>query len=236
MHNPDLPHHDNEMYSWNIGEDEAGQRLDRYLVAKLGAISRTTAQQMITDGLVLVNGRSSKPGYALRIGDEVRVPKATSKPSVSNAKPQSLPLDIVYEDSDLLVVNKAAGMVVHPAPGHTVDTLVNALLAYRPELRDVGGQQRPGIIHRLDKDTSGLIIVAKNTRTLAALTEQMQRHEVVKRYLALVVGSMPLDQGSIDAPIGRDPRHRQQMAITAVGSREARTHFRVLQRFPHGHS
>jgi len=230
MHNPDLPHHDNEMYSWNIGEDEAGQRLDRYLVAKLGAISRTTAQEMITDGLVLVNGRSSKPGYALRIGDEVRVPKATSKPSVSNAKPQSLPLDIVYEDRDLLVVNKAAGMVVHPAPGHTGDTLVNALLAHYPDLQGVEGL-RPGIVHRLDRDTSGLIIIAKNARTQAALIEEMKQHQIVKRYLALVEGNVSLDQGSIDAPIGRDPQHRQQMTITATGSREARTHFRVLQRF-----
>ncbi len=188
-------------------------------------------------GSVFVNGRPGKASYALRVGDAVQVSRVSPPGSQSsNLQPLSYKLDIVYEDSDLLVVNKAAGMVVHPAPGHTDDTLVNALLAYRPELRDVGGQQRPGIIHRLDKDTSGLIIVAKNTRTLAALTEQMQRHEVVKRYLALVVGSMPLDQGSIDAPIGRDPRHRQQMAITAVGSREARTHFRVLQRFPHGHS
>src|SRR5436305_4859717 len=185
---------------------------------------------MITDGLVLVNGRSSKPGYALRIGDEVRLPKATSKPSVSNAKPQPLPLDIVYEDRDLLVVNKAAGMVVHPAPGHTDDTLVNALLAYYPELQGVEGL-RPGIVHRLDKDTSGLIIVAKNARTQAALIEEMKRRQIIKRYLALVEGVVSLDQGSIDAPIGRDARHRQQMTITAVGSREARTHFRVLERF-----
>jgi len=221
----------------NIQPLEAGQRLDRYLSSTLDGISRTGVQQLIAGGSVFVNGRPGKASYALRVGDAVQVSSVSPPGSrSSNLQPLSYKLDIVYEDSDLLVVNKAAGMVVHPAPGHTADTLVNALLAYRPELRDVGGEQRPGIIHRLDKDTSGLIIVAKNTRTLAALTEQMQRHEVVKRYLALVVGSMPLDQGSIDAPIGRDPRHRQQMAITAVGSREARTHFRVLQRFPHGHS
>jgi 23S rRNA pseudouridine1911/1915/1917 synthase len=221
----------------SIQPQDAGQRLDRYLTSTLDGISRTGIQQLIASGSVFVNGRPGKASYALRVGDAVQVSRVSLPESrSSNLQPLSYELDIVYEDSDLLVVNKAAGMVVHPAPGHTADTLVNALLAYRPELRDVGGEQRPGIIHRLDKDTSGLIIVAKNTRTLAALTEQMQRHEVVKRYLALVVGSMPLDQGSIDAPIGRDPRHRQQMAITAVGSREARTHFRVLQRFPHGHS
>lgn len=231
MNHPNMP------VLLSIQPQDAGQRLDRYLASTLDGISRTGVQQLIVGGSVFVNGRPGKASYALRVGDAVQVSRVSPPGSQSsNLQPLSYKLDIVYEDSDLLVVNKAAGMVVHPAPGHTADTLVNALLAYRPELRDVGGQQRPGIIHRLDKDTSGLIIVAKNTRTLAALTEQMQRHEVVKRYLALVVGSMPLDQGSIDAPIGRDPRHRQQMAITAVGSREARTHFRVLQRFPHGHS
>jgi 23S rRNA pseudouridine1911/1915/1917 synthase len=231
MNHPNMP------VILSIQPQDAGQRLDRYLTSTLDDISRTGVQQLIAGGSVFVNGRPGKASYALRVDDTVQVSRVSPPGSQSsNLQPLSYTLDIVYEDPDLLVVNKAAGMVVHPAPGHTADTLVNALLAYRPELRDVGGEQRPGIIHRLDKDTSGLIIVAKNTRTLAALTEQMQRHEVVKRYLALVVGSMPLDQGSIDAPIGRDPRHRQQMAITAVGSREARTHFRVLQRFPHGHS
>ena len=127
-------------------------------------------------------------------------------------------------------MNKAAGMVVHPAPGHADDTLVNALLAYYPDLQGVEGL-RPGIVHRLDKDTSGLIIVAKNARTQAALIEEMKRHQIIKRYVALVEGVVSLDQGSIDAPIGRDPHHRQQMAITSAGSREARTHFRVLRRF-----
>lgn len=231
MHSFNSAHNDNEMYTWSIEEGEQGQRLDRYLVAKLGDTSRTTLQQMIMGGLVLVNGRSSKPGYALRTGDEVRVPGGATKPSVSSARPQpSLPLDIVYEDRDLLVVNKAAGMVVHPAPGHTHDTLVNALLAHYPDLQGVEGL-RPGIVHRLDKDTSGLIIVAKNARTQAALIEEIKRRQIIKRYLALVEGVVSLDQGSIDAPIGRDPQHRQQMAITATGSREARTHFSVLRRF-----
>ena len=141
-----------------------------------------------------------------------------------------LPLDIIYEDEDLLVVNKTAGMVVHPSPGHVDDTLVNAVLARYPDLQHVEGL-RPGIVHRLDRDTSGLIIVAKNAHAQAALIEQMKRHEIVKRYLALVEGVVSSDNGSIDAPIGRDPRHRQQMAVTATGSREARTHFRVLERF-----
>src|SRR5262249_22980974 len=143
------------------------------------------------------------------------------------------PLEIVYEDSDLLIVNKAPGMVVHPSPGHYDDTLLNALLAYYPDLQAFDTGHRPGIVHRLDRDTSGLLIVARNARAQAALIAQMQCNEVVKRYLALVEGIVSLDQGSIDAPIGRDPRHRQQMAITAAGGREARTHFRVLERFIH---
>ena len=224
--------------TFHIQPEEAGQRLDRYLLAVLEDLSRTKAQQLIECGMVLVNGSANKPSYALRVDDIVQLSRASSLlgTQASHLKPLYHALDIVYEDADLLVINKAAGMVVHPAPGHADDTVVNALLAYRPELQEIGGEQRPGIIHRLDKDTSGLMIVAKNTRALAVLTEQMQRHEVVKRYLALVEGSMPLDQGSIDAPIGRDPRHRQQMAVTATASRQARTHFRVLQRYPHGHT
>lgn len=216
---------------FSIQPGEAGQRLDRYLVSILSDVSRTSVHQLIADGAILVNGRTSKPGYTVRNGDEILVIMRISKPQSSNPKPQILPLDIVYEDNDLLVVNKAAGMVVHPAPGHSDYTLVNALLAHNPNLQGVEGDTRPGIVHRLDKDTSGLILVAKNARTQAALAEQMKRHEIIKRYLALVEGVVALDSGSIDAPIGRDPRHRQQMAITATSSREARTHFRVLQRF-----
>jgi 23S rRNA pseudouridine1911/1915/1917 synthase len=230
MHNPDPSLPDNSR-KWNIQPDEAGQRLDRYLASQLEGISRTGVQHLISDGLVLVNGLTSKSGYALREGDEVRVLKLLPENQSGNLQPHRLPLDIVYEDRDLLVVNKAAGVVVHPAPGHHDDTLVNALLAYYPDLQEVGADLRPGIVHRLDKDTSGLMIIAKNARTQAALIEQMKHHQIVKRYLALVEGNVALEQGSIDAPIGRDVRHRQQMAITAVGSREARTHFKVLERF-----
>lgn len=232
MHNPEISSSSDNQHIFHIGESAVGQRLDRYLVDALESISRSGVQQLIEEKQVFVNGRVSKPGYMLRNGDEIQVMQVGRPPS-SNLQPQSLPLDIVYEDADLLVLNKAAGMVVHPAPGHSDDTLVNALLARYPELRGTVGEEdlRPGIVHRLDKDTSGLLIVAKNARTQAALVEQMKEHKVTKRYLALVEGVVALDQGSIDAPIGRDPRHRQQMAITAVGSRKARTHFRVLQRF-----
>lgn len=229
MSNTELSSTPRQLFS--IQPEEAGQRLDRYLVARLAEMSRAHIQQLIAAGAIQVNGRASKPGYALRAGDEVLVDPVALAPQVSHAKPRSLPLDIVYEDEDLLIVNKAPGMVVHPAPGHSDDTLVNALLAYYPDLRNTEGELRPGIVHRLDRDTSGLLIVAKNARAQAALIEQMQRHEIVKRYIALVEGNIALDQGSIDAPIGRNPRHRQQMTITAIGSREARTHFRVLERF-----
>ncbi len=214
-----------------ISPEQAGQRLDRYLTAFLPEISRTAIQQLIADGQILVNEKKSKAGYALRSGDSIAILATSPVSDLSHLEPLSIPLDIVYEDDDLLVINKPAGLVVHPAPGHKDDTLVNALLARYPELRQVGSEERPGIVHRLDRDTSGLMIVAKNARAHAALVEQMKRHEIIKRYLALVEGNIALDQGSIDAPIGRNPRNRQQMAITAIGSREARTHFRVLERF-----
>jgi 23S rRNA pseudouridine1911/1915/1917 synthase len=225
------PESSQEKSTLSIQADEAGTRLDRYLTFVLTGVSRTMIQQLIVGGEVLVNGHTGKSGYTLRIGDEVQVMSLNMHDKAINIMPQSLPLDIIYEDQDLLVVNKAAGMVVHPAPGHHDDTLVNALIARYPDIQSEDSEQRPGIIHRLDKDTSGLIIVARNVATHSALADQMKRHEIAKRYLALVEGVVALDQGSIDAPIGRNPRHRQQMAITVVKSRAARTHFRVQERF-----
>lgn len=231
-------HHANELPSeakraWHIGPEQVGMRLDRFLVSVLGDVSRTAGQQLIADGAVLVNQRSAKAAYLLRLDDEVLLLRAGPATISQDVRPQPLPLNIIYEDDDLLVINKEPGVVVHPAAGHYDDTLVNALLAHYPEIREFGGEMRPGIVHRLDKDTSGLLIVAKNLRTQAALVEQMQHHQVEKRYLALVEGVVSLDQGSIDAPIGRDPRHRQQMTITAQEGREARTHFRVQRRYAH---
>lgn len=215
---------------WRIPSDQAKQRLDRYLVAALPDLSRSAVQHLITEQAVLVNGQPSKPGYILREHDEIYIVTTTLR--ARNAIPaRSLPLEIIYEDDDLIVVNKAAGMVVHPSAGHSDDTLVNALAAHYPDLQPSQNDVRPGIVHRLDRDTSGLLLVAKNARTQAALIEQMKRREITKRYQALVEGIVSLDQGSIDAPIGRHPRLRQQMAITATEGREARTHFRVLKRF-----
>src|SRR5579883_1029162 len=176
MHNLDSSH----QTVFHINEQAVGQRLDRYLASVLETLSRSAVQQLIEEKQVLVNGHPGKPGYMLRRGDEVEVLRV-SKPVADHVQPQSLPLDIVYEDADLLILNKAAGMVVHPAPGHSNDTLVNALLARYPELQTAEGESvseeeavRPGIVHRLDKDTSGLLIVAKNPRTQAALTAQMK--------------------------------------------------------------
>ena len=227
MHNPDsvLPY---DIYI--VQTEEIGQRLDRYLTSLVPDISRTGIQHIITEGGVLVNGRTSKPGYALREGDEIRAYHMVYPAQPGHFQPQNLPLEILYEDDDLLVINKAAGMVVHPAAGHQDDTLVNALLARYPQLREQKDDVRPGIVHRLDKDTSGLLIIAKNIQTQAALIEMLKQHSIVKRYLALVEGNVTLDHGSVDAPIGRDSRNRQQMTITATG-RESRTHFRVLERF-----
>ena len=219
------------MLKWSIQIDEAGMRLDRYLTTQLPDLSRTAIQKLIEDEEVLVNGHISKSGYVLKLGDEVQLNSLDMHTNATSIIPRSYPLDIIFEDEDLLVVNKAAGMVVHPAPGHHDDTLVNALAAYYPDIMNEDLGLRPGIIHRLDKDTSGLIIVAKNAIAHSALATQMKRHEIIKRYLALVEGVVALDQGSIDAPIGRNPRHRQQMAVTVVKSRAARTHFRVQQRF-----
>jgi 23S rRNA pseudouridine1911/1915/1917 synthase len=230
MPNPESPL-SASTYIWHIQPDQVGQRLDRYLVAQLASISRTGVQQLIADKAVLVNGKPGKAGYLLRLNDEVQALWTVPTVQQHDVKPQALPLDVIYEDADLLIINKAAGMVVHPAPGHHDDTLVNALLARYPELREHESDLRPGIVHRLDRDTSGLLIVARNTHTQAALIEQMKQHEIEKRYIALVEGAIGLDQGSIDAPIGRDPRHRQQMAITVIDSREAITHFRVLKRY-----
>jgi 23S rRNA pseudouridine1911/1915/1917 synthase len=214
-----------------IEVESVGTRLDKYVTEFVPELSRTMIQQRIADGMILVNDRQSKPGYLLRLGDVVHLTTAATTVIERKLVPMAIALDIVYEDDDLLIVNKPAGMVVHPAPGHYEDTLVNALVARYPELAQQQDDLRPGIVHRLDRDTSGLIIVAKNRRTQVAFVEQMKQHEIEKRYIALVEGIVELERGSIDAPIGRDRRHRQQMTITAFDSREARTHFKVLERF-----
>lgn len=208
--------------------EHGGERLDKAITSALPELSRTQVQRLIKGAYVTVGGSVAKASYRLEPGDHVvvRVPP----PEPSQVRPEAIPLDILYEDADVLVINKPAGMVVHPAHGHASGTLVNAILAHCPELEGVGGEQRPGIVHRLDKDTSGLIIVAKNDRAQRDLQRQFKARLVSKRYLALVEGRPVPDQGLIEAPIGRDRAHRQRMAVVR-GGRDAVTRYRVVETF-----
>ena len=212
--------------------DAPGERLDRALAEAHPELSRSQWQQLITDGLVTMQGQPVKASLRLEGGERVQV----MLPDVgeTDLQAQQIPLDIVYEDEDLLAVNKPAGMVVHPAPGHSEGTLVNAVLGYCPDLEGIGGERRPGIVHRLDKETSGLILVAKNDRTLRHLQRQFKKRTVSKTYLALVEGHVQPPQALIDAPIGRDPRHRQRMSVIAPGSsassRPAQTEYKLLEK------
>lgn len=201
-------------------------RIDNYLSDKLD-ISRSKVQKLIKDGNVLVNGQSVNVSYKVKIGDVIEYSLDLNEET--DITPEDIPIDIVYEDDDLLVINKASGMVVHPAPGHYTGTLVNALL-YRFNLNS-GEANRPGIVHRLDKDTSGLMLVAKNEFIHEKLSEMIGKKDVERKYLAIVDGLIKHDTGTIDAPIGRDTNNRQKMAVTDVNGKDSITHFKVLERF-----
>lgn len=210
-----------------------GQRLDRVLASRL-AMSRTRAQALIDTGRVTVDERPAKASFVLESGMHIAIAPAQPVLARTPAQPEATPpppLNIVYEDAHILVVDKPAGVVVHPAPGHAAGTLVDALRAHVPDLDTGDDPTRPGIVHRLDKDTSGLLVIAKDAASHAALADQMKERQTIKRYLALVEGNLSTPEGVIEAPIGRDPRNRQRMAIVRVGAggREARTRFRVLQ-------
>jgi len=206
--------------------DDGDARLDKYVCQHFPELSRTRVQKLIADGRITVNGRVAKPGLKLNIGDRLEITIPPTPPE--QVLPESIPLNIVYEDEDLLVVNKPAGLTVHPTPGHPGHTLVNALLAHFPHLADIGDRLRPGIVHRLDKDTSGLMLVAKNSDAQADLIGQFKSHSVTKAYMALVKGRLTPDTGIIEANIGRDPRHRQRMAVVE-GGREASTEYQVVK-------
>ncbi|MBQ2707232.1 MAG: RluA family pseudouridine synthase, partial [Clostridia bacterium] len=217
-----------------ITQDDAGKRLDVYISESEG-VTRSAAQKLIAGDNVTVNGKFPAKNYKLRLGDEVET--ELPEPVSDDAVPQDIPLDIAYEDADLLVVNKPRGMVVHPAAGNPDGTLVNALLFHCADsLSGIGGVIRPGIVHRIDKDNSGLLIVAKNDASHLKLAEQIKAHSFEREYRAIVLGNLRCDTGTVDAPIGRDPRERKRMAVVADG-RPARTHFEVLERFTAmGHS
>ena len=208
---------------------EGKVRLDKFLAEKLPDLSRSAAQRLIDSGQVTVNGDPVKASYKVSAGDEVVAFLPADEPP--GLVPEAVPLEVVYEDQALLVVDKAAGMVVHPAPGHPAGTLVNALLAHCPELATSGGE-RPGIVHRLDRDTSGLILVAKNDKVRRALQRQFKERQVQKAYTALLDGHLQPAWGRIEAPVGRDPQRRQRMTVLS-GGREAVTEYHVLEQFAH---
>ena len=212
---------------FRLAVKEDGARLDVYVAQHCPGLSRSRARRIIEDGLATVNGRPAKSSHLLRAGDavSVRVPP----PAALDLAPESIPLSVVYEDQDLLVVDKPAGLTVHPAAGQTAHTLVNALLAHCTDLAGVGGVLRPGIVHRLDKDTSGLLIVAKNDRAHVDLSRQLKERTVEKKYLALVHGRVDPPEAVIDAPVGRDPHNRKRMAVVEQG-RAATTAYRVRER------
>ncbi len=212
-----------------ISESEAGTRLDQFL-ARRTEFSRARLQRWLKAGLVLVNGRAQPAKYKVRAGD--RVTLAPPPPEPTHLVPEPLPLKIVFEDRDIIVVNKPPGLVVHPGAGHRGGTLLNALLAPCPELKDVGDLSRPGLVHRLDKDTSGLLVAAKTALAHEALVRQFQARQVEKTYLALVWGRLKAKAGEIEKEIGRHPSARQKMSVHARRGKPAATHWQVLKEFP----
>lgn len=210
--------------------EENNLRIDKFLAEELADFTRSRIQKLIEDGYVTVFNQAVKANYKVKSGDEIKVtlPEAQS----IDVEAEEIPLDIVYEDYCMLVVNKPQGMVVHPAAGNYSGTLVNALMHYCPDtLSGINGEKRPGILHRIDKDTSGLLLVAKNDMAHQSLSEQIKAHSLTREYRALVHGNIKVDSGTIDAPIGRHPVDRKKMTITNKNSREAVTHFGVLERF-----
>jgi len=214
-------------------DDGSGARLDVYLAAKLADVSRSNIQKLITAGHVLTNGVLERPSYKVQSGDRIAVD--IPPPTPTEIAAEEIPLDIRYEDDQIIVINKAKGMTVHPAPGSRHGTLVNAILAHSDDLSGIGGEERPGIVHRLDKDTSGLLVVAKTDLAHASLQEQIQQRSAERRYFALVWGETKFNEAVVDAPIGRHPTDRQKMAVIRetgrFTSREALTNITVLERF-----
>lgn len=208
----------------------SGDRIDRFLSVRLSDISRSYLQKLLKEGHISVNGKTVKASYKVSDGDEVliRIPES----EVPDILPEDIPLDILYEDDDILVVNKPKGMVVHPAPGHYSHTLVNAVMYHCGDrLSGINGVMRPGIVHRIDMDTTGALLICKNDRAHQIMAEALKEHAITRRYHAVVCGNIKEDEGTVDAPIGRHPTDRKKMSTKAPNGRRAVTHYRVLERF-----
>lgn len=220
----------NNIITLTCSAEDCGIRIDRFISSKIADYTRSRIQNLIDDGLISVNGTAVKASYKTKDGDIVTIIETElSEPDIL---PENIPLDIVYEDEDMLVVNKPQGMVVHPAPGNYSGTLVNALLFHcKDSLSGINGEKRPGILHRIDKDTTGLLMVAKNDMAHQGLAMQIKEHSLTRAYLALVHGGFNQDKGTVNMPIGRHPVERKKMAVTYHNSREAITHYKVLERF-----
>lgn len=218
-----------ESYFFIIQEDQL-MRLDKYLSKQFPEQTRSYLQKLIKEGQVLVNGKLVKSGFQLSKGDEVSV--NIPEPKELDVEPQKMDLDIVYEDEDVILINKPKGMVVHPAPGHTTDTLVNGLLYHcKDNLSGINGVARPGIVHRIDRDTTGILIVCKNDLSHNSIAAQLKEHSINRRYRALVHGNLKTDEGTVEGPIGRHPVDRKKMAINERNGKPAVTHYKVLERF-----
>ncbi|HYE80607.1 MAG TPA: RluA family pseudouridine synthase [Clostridia bacterium] len=224
-----------EVREFNIEPEEAGKRLDSFLSEKIEGYSRTYMQKLIDDGSCKVNGKSAKPNLKLRQDDQVEV--VIPDPVPLEVEPEKIDLDIVYEDDDIIVINKPQGMVVHPAHGNYSGTVVNALLSHCGSLSDynsltgINGVMRPGIVHRIDKDTSGIIVIAKTNEAHLSLSEQLKEHSITRKYVALLEGRLKNESGTVETLIGRNPKDRKQMAVVSINGKKAVTHYRVLERF-----
>ncbi len=221
--------HNQSVFTVFVDEPDTGKRLDVVVASVISDCSRSYAAKLIIEGHIHVQGENKKPGYRVKAGEEISGNIPSPIPAVF--KPEPIPIDILYEDEHLIVINKRAGIVVHPAPGHYSGTLVNALLYYCPDIGNINGEIRPGIVHRLDKETSGTLVVAKNSVIHEKLSMQFKSRTIKKEYLALVHGEMKSDSGSIILPIGRHPVHRKRMSTKSRKGREAETLWEVRERF-----
>ena len=221
---------ENGLQRLTVSPEDAGVRIDKYLAEQLPDITRSYLQKLLKDGSVQMNGKTVKASTKTAVGAVIAL--TIPEPEEPEILPENIPLDILYEDSDVILINKPKNMVVHPAAGHYTGTLVNALMYHcRGDLSGINGVLRPGIVHRIDKDTTGVLIVCKNDRAHNALAEQLKEHSITRKYRAIVCGNLKEDEGTVDAPLGRHPQDRKKMAIVRSGGKRAVTHYRVLERF-----